>query len=149
MGNNKRVRYVFSALVLTMASLCLLLLATHNDVWGQTTSTALDPGPRVGGITTGNPLATFTPVQLLYFQDGLIRFLAVDSVNGTAPGETDLGLGPGYNSTVVPVVTLSLLPGDPARLPTHSSSPPMIMERRTSFGLSSPLMGRYARLVSL
>jgi CxxC motif-containing protein (DUF1111 family) len=98
MRNNKTVRYVFSALVLTIAILSLPLLATHNDVWGQTTTTALDPGPRVGGVTTGNPLATLTPAQKLYFQDGLTRFLAVDSVSGTAPGEPDSGLGPGYNS---------------------------------------------------
>jgi CxxC motif-containing protein (DUF1111 family) len=98
MRDNKTAHNVFSAVVLTIAILCLLLLATYNFVWGQTTTTALDPGPRVGGVTTGNPLATLTPAQLLYFQDGLTRFLAVDSVSGTAPGETDSGLGPGYNS---------------------------------------------------
>jgi hypothetical protein len=77
MRDNKTAHNVFSAVVLTIAILCLLLLATYNFVWGQTTTTALDPGPRVGGVTTGNPLATLTPTQLLYFQDGLTRFLAV------------------------------------------------------------------------
>jgi hypothetical protein len=98
MRKNKTVHHVFSAVVLTIAVLSLPPLATRNDVWGQTTTTALDPGPRVGGVTTGNPPATLTPAQLLYFQDGLSRFLALDSVSGTALGETDSGLGPGYNS---------------------------------------------------
>jgi hypothetical protein len=65
MRDNKTAHNVFSAVVLTIAILCLLLLATYNYVWGQTTTTALDPGPRVGGVTTGNPLATLTPTQLL------------------------------------------------------------------------------------
>jgi hypothetical protein len=67
MGNNKTVRYVFSALVLTIAILFLLRLATHNDVWGQTTPAALDPGMRVGGTSTGSPLASLTQSQLLFF----------------------------------------------------------------------------------
>jgi hypothetical protein len=68
MGNSKTVRYVFSAVVLTIAILFLLLLATHNYVFGQTTPTALDPGVRVGGRLTGTPLATLTPAQVLYFR---------------------------------------------------------------------------------
>jgi Di-haem oxidoreductase, putative peroxidase len=98
MGNSKTVRYVFSAVVLTIAILFLLLLATHNYVFGQTTPTALDPGVRVGGRLTGTPLATLTPAQVLYFEDGLNRFLSVDSVTGTAPAEPNSGLGPAYNS---------------------------------------------------
>jgi hypothetical protein len=43
MGNSKTVRNVFSAVVLTIAILLLLLLVTHNYVFGQTTPTALDP----------------------------------------------------------------------------------------------------------
>jgi CxxC motif-containing protein (DUF1111 family) len=99
MGNNKTVRYVFSAVVLTTAILFLLRLATHNDVWGQTTTAALDPGVRVGGTSTGSPLASLAQSQLLFFQDGRTRFQAIDSVRGTVPGETDSGLGPAYNST--------------------------------------------------
>jgi CxxC motif-containing protein (DUF1111 family) len=64
----------------------------------KTTTTALDPGVRVGGTLTGTPLATLTQAQLLFFEDGLNRFLAVDSVTGTAPAEPNSGLGPAYNS---------------------------------------------------
>jgi hypothetical protein len=36
--------------------------------------------------------------QLAYFQDGLSRFEAIDSVGGVIPGETDSGLGPTFNA---------------------------------------------------
>jgi len=59
---------------------------------------AKDPGPRAGSVNAGQPLSTLSPAQLQFFQDGLSRFIEVDSVKGTIPGETGLGLGPGFNS---------------------------------------------------
>jgi hypothetical protein len=50
-------------------------------------------------IGSGQPLAGLSPEQLQFFQDGLARFLQVDSVSGTMPGEPGAGLGPGFNST--------------------------------------------------
>jgi CxxC motif-containing protein (DUF1111 family) len=60
---------------------------------------ARDPGVRTNSIGSGQPLAGLSPEQLQFFQDGLARFLQVDSVSGTMPGEPGAGLGPGFNST--------------------------------------------------
>ena len=38
MRDNKTAHNVFSAVVLTIAIFCLLLLATYNYVWGQTST---------------------------------------------------------------------------------------------------------------
>jgi CxxC motif-containing protein (DUF1111 family) len=59
---------------------------------------AQDPGPRAGTVNAGTPLTSLTPAQLQFFQDGLSRFLQVDSVNGQMAGEPGVGLGPGFNS---------------------------------------------------
>jgi CxxC motif-containing protein (DUF1111 family) len=60
--------------------------------------TATDPGPRAGKVNAGQPLSTLSPSQLQFFQDGLTRFIQIDSVSGTAAGEPGKGLGPGFNS---------------------------------------------------
>ena len=49
-------------------------------------------------MNAGQPLPTLTPAQLQFFQDGLARFIEVDSVSGTISGESGKGLGPGFNS---------------------------------------------------
>ena len=60
---------------------------------------AKDPGVRTASAGAGAPLSTLSADELTYFlQDGLSRFIALDSVDGTIPGETDSGLGPTYNS---------------------------------------------------
>src|SRR5277367_2496310 len=59
---------------------------------------AQDPGPRAGNVNAGTALSTLTPAQLQFFQDGLSRFLQVDSVGGQMAGEPGVGLGPGFNS---------------------------------------------------
>ncbi|HEY0701237.1 MAG TPA: di-heme oxidoredictase family protein [Candidatus Acidoferrales bacterium] len=91
-------------------ALLLLLLAPATNAQQQRgrddnstpppkNSTAKDPGVRVGSVNSGQPLATLSPSQLQFFQDGLARFLQIDSVSGTISGEPGKGLGPGYNST--------------------------------------------------
>ncbi len=64
----------------------------------STPTTVHDPGPRTGSVSAGQPLSTLTPAQLQFFQDGLARFIQVDSVQGTISGEPGVGLGPGFNS---------------------------------------------------
>jgi len=61
-------------------------------------TSAQDPGVRAGAVNAGKPLATLTGEQLQYFQDGLSRFVEVDSVSGGVSGESGNGLGPGFNS---------------------------------------------------
>jgi CxxC motif-containing protein (DUF1111 family) len=59
---------------------------------------ATDPGVRSGAANAGAPLSGLSSSELAYFQDGASRFTAIDSVSGSISGETDSGLGPGYNS---------------------------------------------------
>jgi CxxC motif-containing protein (DUF1111 family) len=61
-------------------------------------SAAQDPGARIGDPGAGEPLSTLTSAELPFFQDGQARFIEVDSVSGTAPGEPGVGLGPTFNS---------------------------------------------------
>jgi CxxC motif-containing protein (DUF1111 family) len=59
---------------------------------------ASDPGVRSDAVTVGTPLLSLSAAQLQFFQDGLSRFLQVDSVSGSISGEPGTGLGPGFNS---------------------------------------------------
>src|SRR5215831_16348242 len=59
---------------------------------------AQDPGVRTDPAGAGGPLASLSGNELLYFKDGLSRFIEVDSVAGTGPNEPGTGLGPGFNS---------------------------------------------------
>ena len=46
----------------------------------------------------GRAVQGLTPTQQNFFEDGMSRFLEVDSVGGTLPGENGRGLGPTFNS---------------------------------------------------
>lgn len=59
---------------------------------------AHDPGPRGAPVGAGGAVQGLTPTQKSFFEDGLSRFLEIDSVGGTLSGETGRGLGPGFNS---------------------------------------------------
>src|SRR5271156_6679799 len=102
---------------LFISVLALLLLATTLRVQAQnhfgpggngprggdsssagSSNGAQDPGPRAGTVNAGTPLSSLTPAQLQFFQDGLSRFLQVDSVSGQMAGEPGVGLGPGFHS---------------------------------------------------
>ncbi len=91
---------------LPAAALALLLLASAVTAQNREdtssapskSSSAKDPGPRAGAVNSGQPLASLTPSQLQFFQDGLARFQQIDSVSGSIAGEPGKGLGPGYNS---------------------------------------------------
>ncbi|HTV60549.1 MAG TPA: di-heme oxidoredictase family protein [Verrucomicrobiae bacterium] len=71
--------------------------ATASSTSNQNTS-AQDPGARTDSADAGAPLSTMSADELEYFQDGLSRFIEVDSVTGAAPGESGSGLGPTFNS---------------------------------------------------
>jgi CxxC motif-containing protein (DUF1111 family) len=61
-------------------------------------TTARDPGPRVGDNGTGGAISPLDSQETEYFVDGQSRFMEIDSVSGTAPGEPGRGLGPTFNS---------------------------------------------------
>jgi len=61
-------------------------------------SSVSDPGVRTGDVQVGGPLPGLSAAELQFFQDGMTRFMEVDSVGGNISGETGLGLGPTFNS---------------------------------------------------
>ncbi|MGH9574342.1 MAG: di-heme oxidoredictase family protein [Candidatus Acidiferrales bacterium] len=67
-------------------------------VSSTSSSSAKDPGVRAGSVGAGTPLPGLTSPEMQFFQDGLARFVSVDSVSGTEPGAQDGGLGPAFNS---------------------------------------------------
>ncbi len=77
----------------------VLALAASVGWMVQAQSAAHDPGVRSDGVGAGKPLPGLTAAQLQFFADGMARFLQVDSVSGTIPGEPGSGLGPTFNST--------------------------------------------------
>ncbi len=94
-------RELVTSLLCAGASACLALLISIGlpaNAGAANSRAAKDPGVRAASAGAGAPLSGLSADQLAYFQDGLSRFLAVDSVGGTIPGETDSGLGPAYNS---------------------------------------------------
>jgi len=62
------------------------------------TTAVKDPGVRTGSVGAGAPLSGLTSAEMQFFQDGLARFVATDSVSGAEPGASDGGLGPTFNS---------------------------------------------------
>jgi CxxC motif-containing protein (DUF1111 family) len=81
------------------AGLALLMsIGLPANVGAASSPAAKDPGVRAASASAGAPLSSLSAEQLAYFQDGLSRFEAIDSVGGAIPGETDSGLGPTYNS---------------------------------------------------
>jgi len=56
-----------------------------------------DPGPRGDPATAGGPYPTLNTNEQAFFNQAFTRFLEVDSVAGTIPGESGNGLGPTFN----------------------------------------------------
>jgi CxxC motif-containing protein (DUF1111 family) len=56
-----------------------------------------DPGPRGGQAAAGGPLPSLNANEQFIFRQALSVFQEVDSVTGTMPGESGLGLGPTFN----------------------------------------------------
>ena len=57
-------------------------LATGVCLWGQAARGPVDPGPRGGAAGAGAPLPGLTADELAFFQDGLSRFLDIETVTG-------------------------------------------------------------------
>ena len=56
-----------------------------------------DPGPRGGPATAGGAYPTLNPNEMAFFSQTAMRFLEIDSVAGSIPGEDGSGLGPAFN----------------------------------------------------
>jgi CxxC motif-containing protein (DUF1111 family) len=94
-----RKEFVTSLCCAAVSAGFVLLVSTRTTVQAGAGGTAAkDPGVRSGAAGGGTPLPTLSADQLAFFQDGLSRFVAIDSVAGTIAGETDSGLGPTFNS---------------------------------------------------
>jgi CxxC motif-containing protein (DUF1111 family) len=92
---------VAAALGLTVLSINVALLGQgrQSSSSAASQSNASDPGVRAGDVQVGAPLAGLSAAELQFFQDGLTRFMEVDSVGGNLSGETGSGLGPAFNSS--------------------------------------------------
>jgi len=55
------------------------------------------PGAGPGAPRAGRPLPGLSQEELAFFNEGVSRFLEIDSVSGTQPGATGSGLGPRFN----------------------------------------------------
>ena len=77
--------------IMAVLSACLLVNLEAQFV-------ARDPGPRGGKVGAGQPIYGLTATEKTFFENGLTRFLEIDSVGGTLPGETGMGLGPTFNA---------------------------------------------------
>lgn len=79
---------------------CLILtlgLTPLTQAQNASTQPARDPGVRTGSPGAGGALAGLSPAQLAQFQAAQSTFQEVDSVLGTMPNETGIGLGPSFN----------------------------------------------------
>ncbi|HEX4003222.1 MAG TPA: di-heme oxidoredictase family protein [Candidatus Acidoferrales bacterium] len=90
-----------------VAALALTALSINAALLGQerrsaasagSQSSVSDPGVRAGDVQVGTPLPGLSAAELQFFQDGLARFIQVDSVGGNLSGEPGLGLGPAFNA---------------------------------------------------
>ena len=86
----------FALAFFLVATLIFTLLNLRTNLDAQ--FVARDPGPRGAPVGAGGPVQGLTPTQRSFFEDGMSRFLEVDSVSGTVLGENGKGLGPGFNS---------------------------------------------------
>jgi hypothetical protein len=73
-------------------SLCFAVVTCPGTVYAQQ-----DPGPRPGPAGAGNYFSTLNSVEQSFFNQAVQRFMEVDSVVGSVPGEPGSGLGPGFN----------------------------------------------------
>ena len=64
---------------------------------GQSSPSEHYPGPRGGLGAAGGPLPGLNLLESAYFTAARSRFQEVDSVSGTIPGQTGVGLGPLFN----------------------------------------------------
>jgi CxxC motif-containing protein (DUF1111 family) len=91
----KNLKPLTIVLALGVLSINAALLGQGRQATSQ--SGASDPGVRAGNVQVGVHLAGLSAAELQFFQDGLSRFIQVDSVGGNVSGEPGSGLGPAFN----------------------------------------------------
>jgi hypothetical protein len=77
---------------LLLTTLGLALLAVAPAVQAQH-----DPGPRSGPTAAGGSYSGLNINEQNLFTESMQRFMEVDSVSGSIPGESGSGLGPTFN----------------------------------------------------
>jgi CxxC motif-containing protein (DUF1111 family) len=75
----------------------LVALAFAMAIIAEGQIAVTDPGVRGGAAGAGGPIPGLTVQEGKFFEEGQARFLEIDSVSGTIPGETGVGLGPRFN----------------------------------------------------
>ena len=78
-----------------LAFLIILPFGTLMLLEGQPGAT--DPGVRGGPAGAGGPISGLSAGETTFFNEGLDRFVEIDSVLGKITGEAGVGLGPRFN----------------------------------------------------
>ncbi len=116
-----RKELVTSLLCAAVSGGSVLLLSTGITARvGASGPAAKDPGVRAAAADAGTPLSTLSADQLAFFQDGLTRFNATDSVGGAIAGEPDAG--PGANVQLQQLRELPCSARDRRNKPEHKSA---------------------------
>ena len=125
------------ALGMTLIGGLMLIVSTGVTADVSAEGAAHDPGVRTG-TSVGGPIQGLSASELKYFGAGAEAFAEVDSVQGTVPGESGNGLGPGFNGNSCggchafpsqggsspPVNPQVLLAHDPAACPNPNACNP-------------------------
>jgi len=75
----------------------LFLFLATGGVRAQQAQGPQDPGPRSGSAAAGGVYPTLNANEQAFFNQAFLRFMEVDSVSGSIPGEDGSGLGPAFN----------------------------------------------------
>jgi len=95
-------RYAVRKLVVGIVTVAVVTCASLSS---QAARNPADPGVRSGDAAAGGPLSGLTADETAFFEDGLSRFVAIESVSG-GPNS---GLGPRFNS--ISCVSCHVQPG--------------------------------------
>jgi len=88
--------FILSICFVTAGALAQQFDRDRDQGQSQGNLDTLDPGPRAGSVSAGNPIQGLTPQQTAFFQNGLSQFIEVEGVTLTSPGNG--GLGPTFNN---------------------------------------------------
>jgi len=84
-----------------------------------------DPGPRAGNSAAGGSYPTLNSNEQALFNGAMSRFMEVDSVSGSLPGEAGSGLGPTFNGNSCTMCHAQPAPGgsSPGTASPQNSTP--------------------------
>src|ERR1700740_1349269 len=94
-----RFSNIFAAILCAGLLMCLITrnVRAQQTQGPQAQQGPQDPGPRGGPAAAGGAYPTLNAREMAFFNQTAMRFMEVDSVSGSIPGEGGTGLGPTFN----------------------------------------------------